>query len=417
MSSGIFGGINLSGKVLDLISINFKDVKIYTMSKTVFVKVNAESIANKIYCASNNFVMLTFEGKIYNCEHEKFFDINNLTLNYNLNKIYGKFAIAVADNNGNISLTRDYPGLVPMFYCLQNDVFVFSTIYGLLETLKFKKVQIVPPGKKVFYENRKLLTVSWYQQSLKKLSNSNLIEHLDNLFDTVVSEIIKFHKNFRFGIMLSGGVDSALLSYYISKHLPSSNIYSYTIDGEDRNYGEQVSKIFGFKFNLIDNYLIKKEKILFSSYDYNKQFDNLNNSLFIPVYLIAKKAKKDGVNLLFSGDGVDEIFGGYDMNCDKKSVNIAIKKMLDNMFLYSLDRLSSACNINNIDIAVPFLHQKIIEVALSVDSEYKKDKFLIRKIAEKHLPQNIVWRKKTPLQVSTQSYELLYNKKWVGLHH
>lgn len=420
MFSGIVGGVNLNIQTINSISKYFENrpLCVSETSNITFLTVNSKlyNFEKTNDSFNDEISLLALDGKLYGCKNKKSFDvINSFSSKSDFNEVYGKFAVAIAKTDGSILLLRDYPGLIPLFYCLENDVFVFSTVYGLLERMGYKKIQIVQPGTKVFYKNGKITTVNWYKPTIKSFPEHDIVSNLDSLFDKAVEEIVSYYKDIPIGIMLSGGVDSALLSYYISKY--ASNVHSYIIDGEDKQCGEQIGKLFGFKVNIIDNSLIKKEKMSFTSYNYNKQFENLNNSLFVPAYIIAKKANEDNVKLLFSGDGIDELFGGYNMNCDIKSINIAIKSMVDSMFLYSLDRLHVACNINNVQAIVPFLHQKIIETAFYIDAKYKQNKYLIRKIAEKYLPNNIAWREKLPLQVSTHSYEILYKKKWIGLHH
>ncbi|MDR1466889.1 MAG: hypothetical protein LBI55_00475 [Oscillospiraceae bacterium] len=420
MFSGIAGGINLNEKTINSISkcLGNRSLCASKISNIAFLTVNSKLYNSKEVnnLSNDEIALLAFDGKLYGCKNKKRFDIvNSFSSKSNFNEVYGKFAVAVAKTDGSILLARDYPGSIPLFYCLENNVFAFSTVYGLLEKIGLKKVQAVQPGTNILYKKGKISTINWYNSTVKNSPDYDAVSNIDNLFDETIKEIMSCYKNAPVGIMLSGGVDSALLSHYISKY--TSNVYSYVMDGEDKHYGELVSKLFGFKINIIDNSLIEREKILFTSYNYNKQFENLNNSLFVPTYVIAKKANADNVKLLFSGDGIDELFGGYDLSCDTQSMNIAIRNMVDSMFLYSLDRLHVACNTNNVSVAVPFLHQKIIEAAFSIDAKYKQNKYLIRKIAEKYLPNNIAWREKSPLQVSTHSYELLYKRKWIGLHH
>lgn len=336
--------------------------------------------------------------------------------NYDYNEIDGQFAFAVV-NEDNITLVRDYPGIVPLFYSVQKGRFAFASESRCLELAGFEVVNVVIPGTEVTYNNGNIKTNKWIKFKGDTLKNP--VDELDELMESAVrSQVLHGNPQNKVGIMLSGGVDSALLAYYMK--LFKKEVYAFTIDGIDTEYAKMISDTLSLEHVILDGVPLYNDKAdIYRPEQYNNHFTNLNNSLFVPTLVIAERAREVGIKILFSGDGIDELFGGYDIYSGYDGwVNMITHNMVDTVHSYSLERFDLAAMAHTIETRVPFLSRQIIGFAFNLDEQYKirgkENKWIIRKIAEKYIPPEVAWRTKYPMQVSTKSYETLYGKEWQG---
>ena len=133
-------------------------------------------------------------------------------------------------------------------------------------------------------------------------------------FDYLLSDAVKLRtiSDVGYGMLLSGGLDSSLISYYAKKENPDLRAYTFTNANEnkydEKKYSELISQAFKINTNFLDLKNINISEILDKLPEI---FDEpLFDSSLIPSYSIFKEAKKYSTVLL-TGDGGDELFGGY----------------------------------------------------------------------------------------------------------
>lgn len=432
---GIAGGIGLeSNEVEEMLNTilhrGIDNLHIYTKNNfsigVNILPINGQKISQPI--ADSDYVM-GYNGEIYNVNEiseMNGFNINNYGSDTDIlfelihddldyNTLNGQFAIAYMDKEGAVHLVRDYPGISPLFYVLSKGKFIFASESNAIEQAGYEEIRVVVPGTEVIYKDGNIHINEWI--NLKRQEFVNPVDELDNILSKAVQEqIIYGNCENKIGIMLSGGVDSSLLVHYATK--TNKEFCVFTINGADNEYAEQVCKQYSLR--QIQVKLDKCDKKIYDIYKsskYNMQFNKLNNSLYVPTYIIAEAAKKNGIRIVLSGDGIDELFGGYELQESYNGyLNFVLKNMMQSLHSYSLERLDLACMIHTIEPRVPFLSRSVIEAAFSLDEEYKirpeGDKWIIRKIAEKYFKKEIAWREKIPMQVSTESYSMIYGCNW-----
>ncbi|MFH1612841.1 MAG: asparagine synthase-related protein [bacterium] len=209
-----------------------------------------------------------------------------------------------------------------------------------------------------------------------------------------IKEIIQINSSAT--ILFSGGLDTSIFAYLN----PNASTITVSLEnfGEDLKYSNIIKEDLNLKnhhhlFISIDealSYIPEVIKIL-------KTFDPaIPNDLV--VYFALKYAKNLGIKKILTGDGADELFGGYEFMTKIENLNAYIEKLVP-FFVFSSNELS---NFFNIKIIQPYLNKEIIDFALNILPEFKiKDgygKWILRKSFEDIIPSHIIWQSKRPLE-------------------
>ena len=325
--------------------------------------------------------------------------------------IDGQFAAVFQGEDGAFHLTRDYPGIMPLFYTRTPKGLAFATEHDALVAAGFVAVEPVIPGTTVCYRAGRVTVSPWQPMTINQTPNH---QDLDATLNLAVRRAVTHQVSDKhLGILLSGGVDSSLLALYAQRHAPG--LTCFTLDGPDVSMARMTCAHLGIDRHVVvpaDD--LEECATLYRSRPYNRQFDMLNRSLFAPCYLLARAAKHLGIRVLLTADGVDEAFGGYEFNCAQNALRKVSRMMVDSMTLYSLDRLDEACMVHGIQPRLPFLSRDVLSAAFNQECFQMRDKIGIRVVAERYLPDDIAWRPKCPMQVSTGSYRRITGRDWVS---
>lgn len=262
-----------------------------------------------------------------------------------INKFIGMFAIAFYDkNNQTLTIIRDRTGIKPLYYFFNGNDFIFASElrpimkfqnnldisndalseffrYGYISSNLsiFKDCYKLPAGYfGVFDLNQKSFKLEQYWSILpffdmpkfdvgeEKLID-NLEEVLVNAFTcTTVSDV-------PIGIFLSGGIDSSIVTAILQKHCGNVNTFTIGFNNEKYNEAEYAKNIAKFlKTNHHEEYLdISQAKSILKKFPdiYDEPFADSSG---IPTVLVSEFAKKNGIKVVLSADGGDEIFCGYE---------------------------------------------------------------------------------------------------------
>lgn len=386
----------------------------------------------------NNFISIIVNGEIYN--YPELYDLVKKELpNYIfksksdseiiiplyilygttfIQKIRGMFSFILYDIKKNIFLAaRDPFGITSLYYALDNNRIIISS--ELKSLLKLSaNVKIFEPGK--LFINDMFFTYykpNWLSNTIEtpiKLSNNicNYTELKDNLIKSLYSHIKLTDQPL--GFLLSGGLDSSLMvaiaTYLKKNNLINNEIKTFTIGlegGNDIQYAEEVAKelktnhtTYNFTF---DEVLENLEKIIY----YIETYDITTVRASICNYLLINKIKKDtDIKVLISGEGSDELFGGYLYfhKCpSEEEMQLELVDKLTNLHKYDCLRSHKSGMGNTIEVRVPFLDTDFVNYAMELNPKYKMinteqpiEKYILRKAFDNNdfLPNNILYRQK-----------------------
>jgi asparagine synthase (glutamine-hydrolysing) len=240
-----------------------------------------------------------------------------------------------------------------------------------------------------------------------------LIQELFNELDNIFINLQRDLKNKSVGVLFSGGVDSSTIALFAKKHDIRPTLYNFGTDkSKDKDFAFSLAKDLDLPlaYNEITSQeinitipLIKKELNKIGIDDNPMQV-----SLALGVYFIGKFAAKDGVKVMLTGQGSDELFAGY-----KKYETISPSKLQERLSddiksVASVDvkRDGHMLGLSGISIIAPFIFDDFVSFGLSIPVSYKINnkcnKYILRKMAFfAGLPEYIALRPKHAMQYSS----------------
>jgi len=229
-------------------------------------------------------------------------------------------------------------------------------------------------------------------------------------YGTVVQALEEsVRRNLSDGLLLSGGPDTAILAYLTSKWSKPSciTVALHGTPAPDVDHAKLVARRLKLKHHIyyfgngeLDEGIRAVIRIM-------KSFDPMEIRNSAAIYVALKVGRDRGMSSIMTGDGCDELFGGYSFlfGLTKRQLNIALKRLWANM------RFSSIYLAKELGITVrlPYLDPQFkalatdLDVGLKVKSERGQvwGKWILRKAFENIIPQELAWRVKAPIEVGT----------------
>ena len=332
-----------------------------------------------------------------------------------LNEIDGIFAFSLYDpNSKDYFIARDHMGIIPLYIGWdKNSVTYVASEMKSIETY-CEKLQEFPPGH--YYKNGEF--TQWYQPkwaneiptepvSLPKLRKA--------LEDSVHKQLMC---DVPYGVLISGGLDSsviaAIAAQYSKKRIESGDaeeawwprLHSFAI-GLDGSPDLKAAKIVADDIGTVHHeckYTIQEGLDALPDVIYHLEtYDVTTIRAATPMYLMARKIKSMGIKMVLSGEGADEVFGGYlyfHMAPNKEELHHETVRKLQKLSKYDCLRANKSMAAWGIEARVPFLGKEFLEYAMNIDpadkmcTDGKAEKYVLRKAFEGLIPDEVLWRQK-----------------------
>jgi len=235
----------------------------------------------------------------------------------------------------------------------------------------------------------------------------------------LLQEAVK--RNLTDGILLSGGLDTSILAAIASKSV-SLRAFTVALEGApapDVQYATLIARRLRLEHVVC---CLKNDELYDAVHVVVKtmrSFDPMEIRNSIVVYIGLKVAKEHGIGTVMTGDGCDELFAGYSFlfGMEREQLDLELRKLWDVMQFSSI-KLAKALGI---EAKLPYLDPDFKSFAMKIDSSYKVreekginwGKWIVRKAFESTLPEEVVWRVKTPIECGSGTSTLpnLFNKK------
>ena len=333
-----------------------------------------------------------------------------------LNGIFG-FALYDVENDSYF-IARDHMGIIPLYIGWdQNGTFYVASELKALEGV-CTKIQLFPPGHYMSSTDGQF--VKWYKREWTeydavKENETSIAEVKKALEDAVHRQLMS---DVPYGVLLSGGLDSSVTSAIAKKYAqkrvesddtseawyPQLHSFSVGLDGSpDLAAAQKVADYIGtihheIKFTIQEGLDAIKDVI------YNiETYDITTIRSSTPMYLMARVIKSMGIKMVLSGEGADEIFGGYlyfHKAPNAEEFHDETVRKLDKLHMYDCLRANKSLMAWGIEGRVPFLDKEFIDVAMRINPQDKMingermEKWVIRKAFEDMLPESVAWRQK-----------------------
>jgi asparagine synthase (glutamine-hydrolysing) len=333
-----------------------------------------------------------------------------------LNGIFG-FALYDVENDAYL-IARDHMGIIPLYMGWdQNGTFYVASELKALEGI-CTKIELFPPGHYLFSKDGALK--QWYSREWMDYenvkNNETSIKDLRKALDAAVHR--QLMSDVPYGVLLSGGLDSsitsALAKKYADKRIESGDtenawwpqLHSFAVGLEgspDLAAAQKVADHLGtvhheIKFTIQEGIDALRDVIY-----QLETYDITTIRASTPMYLMARAIKAMGIKMVLSGEGSDELFGGYlyfhKAPNDKEFHKETVRK-LEKLHQYDCLRANKSLAAWGIEGRVPFLDKEFMDVAMRLNPKDKMitsdrmEKWVLRKAFEDMLPESVAWRQK-----------------------
>ena len=330
----------------------------------------------------------------------------------------GIFAFAIYDSiNNEFFIARDHMGIIPLYMGWdKNGTFYVASELKALEGV-CSKIELFPPGHYWFSKNNaptRWYNRDWVDYQKVKNNKTNISDLHDALSDAVHRQLMS---DVPYGVLLSGGLDSsitsALAKKFSSKRVESNDtqsawwpqLHSFSVGLEGspdleaaRKVSEHIGSIHHEVIFTIQEGLDAIRDVIY----HLETYDITTVRASTPMFLMARSIKSHGIKMVLSGEGADELFGGYLYFHKAPSAEEFHKetvRKLDKLHQYDCLRANKSLAAWGIEGRVPFLDKEFIDVAMRINPEDKminseRGKWVVRKAFEDYLPKSVAWRQK-----------------------
>jgi len=336
-----------------------------------------------------------------------------------LDEMNGIFAFALYDvEKDAYFVARDHIGIIPLYIGWdQNGTFYVASELKALEGT-CTKIELFPPGHYLYSKDEQL--TRWYNRDWTEYEavkdNESSIQKLHDALEAAVHR--QLMSDVPYGVLLSGGLDSSVTSALAKKYAdkrvesgdtqaawwPQLHSFSVGLEGSpDLAAAQKVADHIGTIHHEI-KFTIQEGLDAIRDVIYKLEtYDITTIRASTPMYLMARVIKSMGVKMVLSGEGADELFGGYlyfHKAPNAEEFHKETVRKLEKLHMYDCLRANKSLAAWGIEGRVPFLDKEFVDVAMRLNPQDKMingermEKWVVRKAFERYLPESVAWRQK-----------------------
>ena len=338
-----------------------------------------------------------------------------------IDKLEGMFAFVLFDETtGNYLIARDHIGIIPLYtgYDEHGNFYVASEMKALVPVCK--TVTEFPPGHYLDSSSGQLVKYyqrDWMDYDVVKDNETNLDELKAAFEKSVKSHLMS---DVPYAVLLSGGLDSSLVSavaaQYVAKRVEDGDqsdawwprLHSFAVGLEgapDLKAAQKVADMIGTVHHEIHFTIQEGLDAIRDVIYFLETYDTTTIRAATPMYLMTRKIKAMGIKMVLSGEGADEIFGGYlyfHKAPNAKEFHEETVRKLERLHMFDCARANKSTSAWGVEARVPFLDKEFIDVAMRLNPQDKMcldgkmEKWILRKAFDdnSYLPDEVLWRQK-----------------------
>lgn len=336
-----------------------------------------------------------------------------------LDDLNGIFAFCLYDEEKDKYLIgRDHIGIIPLYYGhdIHGNTYVASEMKALIEVCT--DIKEFPAGHYLWSgdkEPTKYYSRDWenYENVKDNEADKDVIKK--GLEDAVHRQLMC---DVPYGVLLSGGLDSSIISAITQKFsakriedddnskawFPQLHSFSVGLEGSpDLEYAQKVADSIGTIHHPI-HFTIQEGVDAIKEVIYHLEtYDVTTVRASTPMYLMSRKIKAMGIKMVLSGEGADELFGGYlyfHKAPNDQEFHEELCRKVSKLHMFDCLRANKSMAAWGIEARVPFLDKEFVDVAMRTNPKAKEckdgkiEKNILREAFEGYLPEEVLWRQK-----------------------
>lgn len=328
----------------------------------------------------------------------------------------GMFALVVLDvDNNKYIVARDPIGIKPLYYGKDKDgdMWFASEMKAICDICV--EFEAFPPGHYYTAETGfvKYYNPSWEDPATAVNDDSGLREVVEKAVEK------RLMCDVPFGVLLSGGLDSSLIASIVARKLRGTGqeLHSFSVgvnsEAPDLKAAREVAKFIGSTHHEVNFTIQEGLDILDKLIWHLETYDVTSIRASTPMYFLSRYITKSGIKMVLSGEGADEVFGGYlyfynapsDLDFQKETI-----ERVQRLSTADLLRADKSTMANGLEARVPMLDKAVLQLAMTIRPELKRsirktatnpgriEKYVLRKAFDDkndpYLPDSILWRQK-----------------------
>ena len=313
-----------------------------------------------------------------------------------------------------VYVARDIIGVKPMWYSTDGGLSIASERKALHSIGKKRALELNP---------RKILVYDITEDKMTRLergffritdaTSSDMMKDTENLLIESIKKRVEGLKSGKIGLLFSGGIDSVFIAHVLKEMGIGFTCYTAALDEKgmskaaDLDAAEDVAKRMGYdlrvkkiSLNEVAGYIGKVAPLI-------EENNVVKIGVGVTMFAACEEAKKDGVRVILSGLGSEEIFAGYERHKDSSDINKECLSGLLKIYERDLYRDDVIAMYNGMEMRLPFLDKRLVEHSLSIPTSFKingeRNKIILRDISAKiGIPEDISERKKRAAQYGSK---------------
>ncbi|ALS32971.1 asparagine synthase B [Pseudoalteromonas sp. NZS127] len=336
-----------------------------------------------------------------------------------LDDLNGIFAFCLYDEeNDSYLIGRDHIGIIPLYtgHDEHGNFYVASELKALSPICKH--IEEFPPGHYLSSKDGELK--AYYKRDWQSFdavkNNSAKAEDVKSALEAAVKRQLMC--DVPYGVLLSGGLDSSLISAitqrFAAKRIedndesdawwPKLHSFSVGLEGSpDLAAAKKVADMIGTIHHPIIFTIEQGIDALREVIYHIETYDVTTIRASTPMYLMARQIKAMGIKMVLSGEGADELFGGYlyfHKAPNAQEFHEELNRKVSKLHMFDCLRANKSMAAWGVEARVPFLDKEFVDVAMRINpqakmcTEGKIEKHILREGFAGYLPEEVLWRQK-----------------------